>query len=194
MNMPRVYPPIWCKSNKCEKCSFLDCDSRILELFAQHKYENLSFAKRPKQIEITSIAIYFGYCQRLAKFFLSFPQHSPIPVVKNNFVNAATGLPTKVEIQRIMLDMLDHGDPNAPTDETHRLRLMLIMKATNKLSGVISSEKGDVEIKPTEKELANFAAMVDDWLAKLFNENLSYEKTKKLNRCKYCFLPNCEKI
>jgi hypothetical protein len=192
--MPRVYPPIWCKGHKCEECNFLDCDSRILKLFAQHKYKNLDFVNRPQQIEITSIAIYFGYCQRLAKFFLSFPQHSPMPVVENNFVNAATGLPTKVEIQRIMLDMLDHGDPNAPTDETHRLRLMFIMRATNNLSGFISSEKGDIEIKLTEKELADFTTTVNNWLAKFFNQNLSYEKTEKLDRCKYCFLPNCENI
>ena len=90
--------------------------------------------------------------------------------------------------------MLDHGDSDAPTDEAHRIRLMLIMRATNNMSGVISSEKGDIVVKLSEKELADFATKVDDWLGKLFKENLCYEKTKKLGRCKYCFLPNCENI
>ena len=141
--MPRAYPPIWCQNGECRKCNFLECDRRILDLFMPLGYPTLSFDKRPRVVEVTSIAIYFGFCQRLAKFFLLFPQHSPLSVVKDNFINSYTGLPTTVSIQRILLDVLNHGDPEAPTDEVHRLRLLLMLNATK--------ERRDLLLTPRKK-------------------------------------------
>lgn len=193
--MPRVYPPTWCKNTDCRKCDFLECDSKILNLFMPYKYPNLSFDKRSRDVEITSIAIYFGFCQRLAKFFLLFPQHSPISVIRENFINSNTGLPANVSIQRVLLDMLNHGDPKAPTDGVHRLRLMLILKATNRKSGYIIDAEKEVEVTMSEKKVSDLMKQVREWVYDLFSGRLTrFEKTKNLNHCKYCFLENCEGI
>lgn len=193
--MPRVYPPIWCQNEECKKCNFLECDKKVLDLFSPLRYSNLSFDRRSKVVEITSIAIYFGFCQRLAKFFLLFPQDSPIAVVRENFVNSTTELPATVSIQRILLDMLNHGDPEAPTDDVHKLRLMLIMKATKMKRGRIGDAQKEVEIKVSEKELDDFMRQVRRWEYDLFQDRLTcFEKTQDLNHCKYCFLDNCEQF
>lgn len=194
--MPRVYPPVWCQEPDCKKCDFLKCDRRILRLLMPLKYNSLDFDKRPKIIEITSIAIYFGFCQRLAKFFLLFPQNSPVSVVTENFINSNTGLPTTVSIQRILLDMLNHGDPKAPTDDVHRLRLMLIFKATNRKVGrMIIGSEDDVEVKANQNEIDAFAEQVKQWQYDLFAGRITnFEKTSKLDRCAYCFLDDCEQF
>ena len=191
--MPRVYPPIWCKGEDCKTCDFIECDSKILRLLRPYEYPSLGFHRRRKKVEITSIAIYFGFCQRLSKFFLLFPQDSPISVVTENFLDSNTGRPATVSIQRVLLDMLNHGDPQAPTDDVHRLRLMFFTKATNRYrEGIISAEK-EVTVSLSE-------ARVEDFLekAKKLHHDLcegkisSFEKTEDLNRCRYCFLENCE--
>lgn len=193
--MTRAYPPVWCKEQNCKECNFIECDSRILSLVMPYKYPSLSFDKRPKVVEITSIAIYFGFCERLAKFFLMFPQSSPISIVRNNFVNSNTGLPTDVAIPRVLLDMLNHGDPKAPTDDVHKFRLMLILKATDRYSGgIVGGEKED-ETTMSKEELDDFMKRVRTWEHDLFRDRItSFEKTKNLERCKYCFLEDCEQI
>lgn len=192
--MPRAYPPIWCKTYDCKKCNILECNSRTLNLFKPYKYPGLSFADRPKEIEMTSIAVYFGFCQRLAKFFLLFPQNSPISAVQNNFVNAETCLPTTVSIQRIFLDMLSQGDPEAPTDDVHRLRVFLILGATGMESGRIADAEKDIEIVPSKEEMGKFMEEVKKWEQDLLESRLTFEKTSNLERCRYCFLGDCEQI
>ena len=194
--MPRVYPPVWCQEQDCKKCDFLKCDRRILSLLEPLKYNSLDFCKRPNVIEITSIAIYFGFCQRLAKSFLLFPQDFPVSVITKNFINSRTGLPTTVSIQRIFLDMLNHGDSKAPTDEVHRLRLMLIFKATNRKAGhLIVGSEDDVEVKVNQNEIDAFMEQVKQWEDDLFiGRTPNFEKTSELNRCAYCFLDDCEQF
>lgn len=193
--MNRIYPPVWCKDQNCSECNFIECDSKVLSLIMPYKYPRLSFEKRPRIIEITSMAIYFGFCERLAKFFLMFPQSSPLSIVRNNFVNSETGLPTDVSIPRILLDMLNHGDPAAPTDDVHKLRLMFSLKATDENIGrIIGGEKED-EITISKKELDSLMKRVKIWAHDLFKDRLiSFEKTKNLDRCRYCFLDDCEQI
>lgn len=192
--MTRAYPPVWCKEQNCEECNFIECDSKILSLFMPYKYPSLSFDNRPKVVEITSIAIYFGFCERLAKFFLMFPQSS-MSIVRSNFVNSNTGLPTDVSIPRILLDMLNHGDPKAPTDDVHKIRLMLIMEATDTNRGDILGGEREDEVAISKNELANFMKRVEKWDYDLFRGRItSFEKTKNLHRCKYCFLDDCEQI
>jgi len=193
--MNRIYPPVWCKDQNCRECNFIECDSKVLSLIMPYKYPRLSFEKRPRIIEITSMAIYFGFCERLAKFFLMFPQSSPLSIVRNNFVNSETGLPTDVSIPRILLDMLNHGDPAAPTDDVHKLRLMFSLKATDENIGrIIGGEKED-EITISKKELDSLMKRVKIWAHDLFKDRLiSFEKTKNLDRCRYCFLDDCEQI
>jgi hypothetical protein len=194
--MPRVYPPAWCHEPDCKKCDFLKCDRRILSLLAPLKYSSLDSDERPKVVEITSIAVYFGFCQRLAKFFLLFPQDSPVPVVTNNFINSNTGLPTTVSIQRILLDMLDRGDPKAPTDEVHRIRLMLIFKATKRKVGrMIIGSEDDVEVKVSDTEIDAIVERVRRWQYDLSAGKLvNFEKTSRIDRCVYCFLDDCERF
>jgi hypothetical protein len=193
--MPRAYPPIWCKNDNCKKCNFLECHSKSLGLFLPYKYRNLDFSKRPKVIEITSIAIYLGFCQRLAKFFLLFPQDAPIACVRDNFVNNETGKPTTVSIQRILLDMLNHGDPEAPTDEVHKLRMFFMLKASNKKIGHIADAQKDIAVKPSEREMNDFVKKVKSFQADLVSGKITdFKKTNRLDRCKYCFLEDCEQI
>jgi hypothetical protein len=193
--MSRVYPPIWCQEPDCKKCDFLECDRKILSLFAPLKYDNLDFVKIPKQIDITSIAVYFGFCQRLAKFFLLFPQNSPITVVSENFINSTTDLPATASIQRVLLDILNHGDAGAPTHDVHRLRLMLILKATKRKVGrmIIGSEE-DTEVKVSEGEMNGLVKQTERWLHDLFAGRIAFEKTGRLDRCTYCFLNECESL
>ncbi len=193
--MARVYPPVWCEKDLCKKCNFLKCDSRVLNLFMPLKYPSLSFDKRPKTVEITSVAMYFGFCQRLAKLFLLFPQESPISLVRENFVNSTTGLPASVSIQRILLDVIDHADSEAPTDNVHRFRLILAFKAMKKRTGYISGSEGKMKVRVTENELKNFTKQMENWMYDLFRGRVTrFEKTKDLNHCRYCFLEHCEEF
>jgi hypothetical protein len=116
-------------------------------------------------------------------------------IVKNNFVNFSTGEPTTVEIQRIFLDMLDHNDPNAPTDGVHKFRMKFFLAATKKGKGYVVSEKGQEEIKLSKKERLELITLVKSFCQKLKKgEIFTFNKTDNLLRCKYCFLPDCEQI
>lgn len=193
--MSRAYPPVWCERHDCKKCNLLECNSRSLGLFEPYRYPALDFGNRSTTIEITSIAVYFGFCQRLAKLFLLFRQDSPIAAVTQNFINGETGLPTKVSIQRILLDMLNHGDPEAPTDAIHRLRSIWIIRATGKDKAVVSDFQKDVEIAPSATEIKDFMDKANTWQHDLVKGKITvFEKTDDLNRCKYCFLEDCEQI
>ena len=116
-------------------------------------------------------------------------------IVRNNFVNSNSGLPTDVSIPRVLLDMLTHGDPKAPTDDVHKLRLMWISKATDgRGGGIIGGEEED-EIRIPAEELDDFMERVRTWEHDLFKDRItSFEKTGNLDRCKYCFLDDCEQI
>ena len=193
--MSRAYPPVWCVRHDCKKCNLLECNSRSLSLFEPYRYTTLDFGNRSTIIEITSIAVYFGFCQRLAKFFLVFPQDSPMAAVTQNFINGETGLPSKVSIQRILLDMLNHGDPEAPTDAIHRLRSIWIVKATGKGKVVVSDFQKNVEIAPSTGEIKDFMEKASKWQHDLIDGKIPvFEKTDDLNRCKYCFLEDCEHL
>jgi hypothetical protein len=192
--MARVYPPIWCEYPDCQRCEKADCDSRILALFAPFKTKKIDFSDKNKMVEITSIAIYFEYCEQLAKFFLLFPQES-LDVVKNNFVNSSTGEPTNVAIQRIFLDMLDHSDADAPTDGVHKFRLKFGMIARKSSRGYVASEKGKLELIISKKERNEFVRQIEDFCDKLRKGKLAtFKKTENLLRCKYCFLPDCDRF
>lgn len=193
--MGRAYPPVWCEKNDCSKCDIRTCHKKTLALFEPYKYDEINFEKRPKTVEVTSIATYFGYCQRLAKFFLLFPQRGPIDVVKNNFFNSTTGLPTNVSIQRIFLDMLNHGDPNAPTDNIHKYRLIFLTEKTkSEKEGIIYSNGSKILINISDEERKRFMKLANDWLHNLFQGNVSFKKTENTKLCEYCFLENCEPL
>ena len=198
--MSRVYPPVWCEKicyedSTCKDCNFIECSSKSLNLFIPYRYRKLDFTSRPKEIDAGSIATYFGFCQRLAKFFLLLPQCTPMSAIENNFINAMTGLPARVSIQRVLLDMIDHGDPHAPTDMLHKLRLTIIMKATNSRKGKIANFKEEADFQPSQKEVDDFWKSAEGLKQRLFrNENVVFEKTHDLARCRYCFLPDCEEL
>lgn len=192
--MGRAYPPIWCEKDDCAKCDFKECNSKALRLFEPYIYPDLNLETRPESIEMTTIAIYFGYCQRLAKYFLLYPQYSPIPVVKANFINHETRLPTNVSIQRILLDIINRGDPSAPTDEVHKLRLLLIQEMLKGKQGYIQSGNKRIRIDISKKERKSFIETLKKWRQDLKEGKISFEKTTDKKRCEYCFLTNCDNI
>lgn len=191
--MPRIFPPKWCRNYQlvsCNNCEdFVECDTKIIELF--NRIRNVDkFTDVPTNA--TTIAIYYGYCQRLAKYFLSFPDTWPIGVVQRNFWNSAKGKRAEAEIQRIMLDLIDHGDPNAPTHLVHELRLKLILRGQKNKKGVIANENGEIEVIVSEKDAHLLDLMVQNWTMGHLNNALAFQKTENLQRCKYCFIANCE--
>lgn len=190
--MSRAYPPIWCKKNDCTTCDCENCVKKSLSLLEPYRYSELNFKTRPKSVDITSIAVYFGYCKRLAKYFFLFPQYGPISVVRANFFNNYSGLQTNSSIPRILLDILNRGDPNAPTDEIHKFRLLQIAKATESENASISGVYADQKIDLSKKE--EFNEMVNQWIQGLFEGKVSFPKTTFEKRCAHCFLENCDCI
>ena len=193
--MYRAYPPVWCKNVLCKDCNFIECDLKTLKLFEPYKYEKLDFTDRPREIDSTSIAVYFGFCQRLARFFLLFPQCPSLSAVSNNFIVNQTGLPAKAPVQRILLDTISRGDPEAPTDEVHRLRLLLNLKLRGTKNGTVLGGKNDVEVKLSNKEAEEFCEIARNWVRNILEgKAVPFEKTNILERCKYCFVSNCEQM
>lgn len=190
--MYRGYPPNWCKQDDCTNCDFEKCIKRAMALIEPYKYPELSLKTRPEVIEVTTIAIYFGYCQRLAKYFLLYPQYSPISVVRANFFNHWTGLPTNVSIQRVFLDMINRGDPDAPTDEVHKFRLMLLQEAFEGKKTFLSYGNKRVEVDLSER--SEFLEKVEKWQRLLQEGKVVFEKTNDKRRCAYCILQDCENI
>jgi len=176
------------------KCDFKKCISKALKLFGPYIYPDLNLETRPDTVEMTTIAIYFGYCQRLAKYFLLYPQYSPIPVVRTNFINHQTRLPTNVSIQRILLDMLNHGDPDAPTDEIHRLRLLMIQEMLKEKRAYIQADDRRISVDIPQEERKRFSEALKKWRQDLREGKLSFDKTTDKKRCEYCFLTNCDDI
>jgi len=191
--MGRVYLPIWCELDNCKECDIDRCNKRILDLFEPYRDVDIWFKKRPKQIEITTTAIYLGYCQVLGKFCLQFPQYS-LAVVRNSFSNSEAGLPTNQPIQRIFLDMLNRGDPKAPTDAVHRYRLVFF----SDLVGARESRIGyDGQIKKnsfSEKEIKEAISAMKRWREALLSGKLTFKRTENPLKCRYCILDDCEKI
>lgn len=192
--MGRVYPPIWCETNDCCTCNLEECNRKILELFEPYRYSEIDLKRRIKHIEITTIAIYFGFCRRLAKFCLLFPQDAPIPVVRTKFINGTTGLPTNQSIQRIFLDMLSRGDPKAPTDEVHKYRLAFLSEMTGSKKGTLVTEENQVEIQYSKKEKEKIVRSAKVWVDELRSGKLRFDKTSKSELCRFCFLENCDSI
>ena len=194
--MSRAFFPLWCKREDCKKCTFLDCDRKTFKLFEPYKYPNVDFSDRPKYIDPTSIAIYFGYCQRLAKFLLLYAQIDPITPVEENFVDSYY-MPAKVSIPTIFLDMLNRGDKNAPTDDVHKMKLMIKMKKRGVNRAILMVDGEEKEVLISDNELNNFDKKQNCLKMKLITgkeKEISFQKTKKLIRCGHCFLPNCEEI
>jgi len=193
--MYRAYPPVWCKGVFCKDCDFFECELKTLKLFSPYKYEKLDFTNRPQKIDTTSIAIYFGFCQRLAKFFLLFPQRPSHPAVSKNFIANVTGLPANAPIQRILLDTISRGDPEAPTNEVHRLRLLLNLKLRGTKNGTVLGGKNDVEVNLSGKEAKEFCEIAMNWVRNILEgKAVPFEKTNILERCRYCFVSNCEQF
>lgn len=192
--MSLAYLPIWCDNDNCFNCTPIKCQSKILELFEPYLYPDVDFSTRPKSIEITSIAIYFGYCKRLAKYFLRYPQYSPIPVVFSNFINHITRLPTSVSIQRILLDLLNISGPNAPTNDVHKYRLIQIQDTMRESQ--IGIHMGDFRLilHVTEEEKQKFFNDLNQWTQSLFSGDLVFEKTDDKRLCEYCILSDCDNI
>jgi hypothetical protein len=189
--MYRVYPPVWCKGVDCKECDFSECELKTLKIFSPYKYEKIDFTNRPKEVDTTSIAVYFGFCQRLAKFFLLLPQDSSHPAVRRNFIASVTGHPAKAPIQRILLDTIDRGDPEAPTNEVHKMRLLLNLKLRGKQSGALIGGKEDIEVRLSSKEAKEFCDIAMNWVRSIFEGKvIPFNKTDILERCAYCFLPN----
>lgn len=192
----RSYTPIDCIKEDCKKCNFIDCDRKTLKLFEPYKYPSVDFSNRPKYIDPTSTAIYFGYCQQLAKFCLLYAQINPITPVEKNFLDPYYIL-AKVSIPRIFLDMLNRGDKDAPTDEVHKMRLMLEMKKRGVTRGILKIDDEEREIVISEDELNKFCKKESELKRKLLagkGEEITFKKTNNKIRCKYCFVPNCEEI
>ncbi len=91
--------------------------------------------------------------------------------------------------------MLNHGDPEAPTDEVHRLRLLLGMNATKREKGFIVDTEKRVEVSVSKTELQAILEKVKKWHHDFFGGRIiDFEKTDNLTRCKYCFLEDCEQV
>jgi hypothetical protein len=191
--MARVYPPKWCRFDQfkdCNRCDdFEKCDNKIIRLFKPLQDTGNSSSRNA-----TTIAVYYGYCQRLAKYFLSFPDIWPIGIVQRNFLDTTTGKGAKAEIQRILLDLIDHGDPNAPTNLVHELRLKLILQGKNEKKGCIVSEKGEIELNISETDDRLLDLMVQNWTMGHLNNALTFQKTGNLSHCQYCFVKDCEQF
>jgi hypothetical protein len=194
--MTRVYLPSWCEEKEeCKDCNFQSCNKKSIALFKDYKYDTIDFNDRPKEISDSTVAIYFGYCQRLASFFLLYPQIGPLYVVQHNFTRVRDSLPAHVDIPRILFDMIDQGDERAPTDLAHNMKLNLGMKATNAKKAVLGLGDTLNEITFTQEEITDFSKIADDWIKKvLTGKKVDFNKTEELERCRYCFLTNCEKL
>jgi hypothetical protein len=193
--MGRTYPPIWCSEKECNNCDFINCDQKVLHLFEPYQYPDIDFSDRPNIISSSTIGVYFGYCEQLARFLLKFPQIGPMSVVSDNFYCSKDDLPARVEIPRIFLDMLTHGVDLAPTDEVHKLKLMLGMKELNSTNAKLGIGDEDKVITVSQKEIDAFYVEANNWTRKILeNKNVPFKMTSDLGKCKYCFLSNCDTI
>jgi hypothetical protein len=194
--MSRIYPPNWCtfeNEKECTDCDFIECDEKILKLLKSVEYPTIDFAERPKTISATTVGIYFGYCERLAHFFLKYPQINDLSIVKSNFYCTKDSLPTKADIPRILLDLLTHGIDKAPTDDVHKLKMMLGMKGLKTNRAILAIGNDEKEIVIPQNEIDEFYKKAITWKDDVVNKNpVSFRMTTDLNKCKYCFLHNCD--
>lgn len=196
-SISRIFPPNWCllDTRECVDCNYVECEEKILKILKSVEYQTIDFTDRPKLISATTIAIYFGYCERLAHFFLRYPQIEQLSIVESNFVcTKEYYLPAKADIPRILLDLLTHGVDSAPTDDVHRLRLMIGMKKskTNRAKLVTGDTEKQVIVDQAEIEAFHEKGLA--WKEAILNgTHLTFKMTPDLNKCKYCFLKNCDK-
>ena len=190
----RTYPPIWCKNIYCKECDFLICDNKILDLFRPYMIYDNDFSAH-KNFEITTLAIYLGYCKRLGKYALKYTQEDDLPIINANFINHKTGKPTRQSIQRIFLDMLNRIDTEAPTNEIHKIRLYLLHRMSGGSYGKLLADNKEIDLELNTDEEKRILELCDELCDKIINgENIDDQKTEDLTKCQYCFLTDCNEI
>ena len=186
--MGRVNPPVWCKFEECNKCKDKpDCINRTLQLLEPYRDTQTPFNKRGSEMEITTVAVYLGFCPRLAKYFMEFPSFGSVPVIYSNFISSLTRKPSKQSIQRILLDTLASGDPADITDNIFRYRGIFSSLALGKKEYRLESKNGEKRYTFRKQELdeakKNISEALDNIKKGVF-EVSSPEKQK----CSICFL------
>jgi hypothetical protein len=194
--MARAYPPIWCKNRDCLDCdSRNDCVNRTLELLEPYRDTQTPIEKREEKREVTTLAVYFGFCPRLAKFFMEFPSFGMIPVVYSNFMNLHTRLPTTQSIHRILLDTLASCDSGNLTDEIFRYRGIFFGSIIGINSTELGTKDGRKTFSFTPCEVAKAQQKFAEFSEKLENGNLEFTPSPEEEKCKICFLRfQCQKI
>lgn len=187
--MPRAYPPIWCKNGDCLECDCrTECVERTLELLDPYR-DTQTPVEKWGAMELTTLAVYFGFCARLAKFFAEFPSFIPIPVVYSNFMDVRTGQPATQSIQRILLDTLASCDPSTITDEIFGYRGLffssIVMPAN---SYVLDTRTGKKAFSFTADEITRADQKLSELLEKTSKGNLDFLPSSDKKRCKICFL------
>lgn len=187
--MIKTYPPIWCREEDCSKCDLELCNKKSLALILPYRDEDTPFEKKGF-IEITSYSIYFGFCPRLAKFFLEFPSYTPIPVIYSNFSNFEKTYPTSQSIQRILLDILAISDPAELTNDVFKYRGLFFIKQTKMKKYGLQTNDGQIEYLFTEDEINEMDVKILELKDRINQGIESFPKTNFKERCNICFLKN----
>ena len=185
--MIKAYPPIWCNKDNCLNCDLEQCNSRALMILLPYRDIHTPFHKRGP-IEVTSIAVYLGFCPRLAKFFLEFPSLSPIGVVYSNFLNSTTAMPTTQPIQRILLDILASSDPDNLTDDIFKYRGLLLSPAVGKTKYQLSTREGVKTFSFSQENISRTQKKVSRFLDQLLRGIVKFPRTNKKERCAICYI------
>lgn len=187
----KAYPPKWCKSNDCKKCDLRACNNKALELLLPYHDIYTPFNKKGG-FEITSLAVYMGFCPKLSKNFYEFPNITPIPIVYSNFINSQTRFPTTQSIQRILLDILAISDEISETpgltNDIFLLRGKLFshMLELKEYHLMINGNVKNFEFDDVE-EIFNQAIKIQE---NIYSDKIIFNRTDKKERCEICFLKN----
>lgn len=183
-----VFVPRWCASLDCQNCRVVDqCHSQILRILEENcqQHEGTKI-----EVETTTIAIYHEYCGKLAEFLDHFSSEQGTMTLRKTFVPSQIGI-GEPSPQRIILDMINQDDENAPTDEVHVLRMKL-----NAALLQAGAEKHPVQMlaireKPqrivlTEGMIHEANQLMKNWISDLRAGLLVFQPTTDPRKCRLC--------
>ncbi len=183
--MVKAYPPLWCKGIDCQKCDLNDCNKRSLELVLPYR-DVFTPPEKKGLLEVTAIAVYLGFCPKLAEFFLQFPAQAPMPVIYSNFVNSRTGRPTSQPIHRILLDILANSDPTDLTDDIFKYRGLFFSTASISRKYSLETKNGVKEYIFKYRDRKKMANQVKGLEQQFINGSLKFPPTADHRKCNIC--------
>jgi hypothetical protein len=182
--MVKAYPPVWCKGGDCKKCDLNECNERSLNLILPYR-DVFTPPEKKGTLEITALAVYLGFCPKLAEFFLQFPAQAPIPVIYSNFINSHTGKPTSQPIHRILLDILASTDPTDLTDDIYKYRLLFFSTEIGKKYR-LETKDGIKEFKFKFKDKFKMTNKLQNLHEQFIDGVLLFPPTVNKKKCQIC--------